>query len=109
MTTAAAPAMVAFLAFSAKPQSPRSMRAIFPTTAPAFEKGEQPSVDGPPASTASTTATTPEVTDGLPTAGPNAALPNWYAPAIVAGLVTFTSGLPNDSTAGRSAVTCAPS
>ena len=70
MITAAAPASVAFLAFKAKPQSPASTSAILPATAPALENGEQPSVDVPPASTASAAASTLPDTLGLPTVGP---------------------------------------
>src|SRR4051812_34854104 len=109
MTTPMAPASVALRAFTAKPHRPRSTRAIRPATAPALLSGLQPSVDVPPASTASTAATTLPETFGLPRTGPNAAVPNWSTPAIAAGLSIWTTGLPSDSTVGASAVTPGPS
>src|SRR3954468_14435526 len=109
MMVARAPAAVAFLAFCANPHTPRSTSAIRPATAAALVKGEQPSVEVPPvASTASTAATIGAATLGLPTAGPKAAVPNWYEPARLAGAGTPTVGLPNRSTAGTSPVTNEP-
>src|SRR5436190_17602351 len=105
MITASAPASVALRAFCAKPQSPRSTSAILPAIAAALVNGLQPSVDVPPISTASTAASTLPATFGCPIAGPNAAVPNWYAPAMLTGELTATVGLPNDSTFGTPAVT----
>src|SRR6187431_206243 len=105
MITPMAPASVAVRAFTAKPQSPRSTRAMRPATAPALVSGLQPSVDVPPTSTASTAATTrPEIV-GLLSGGPNAAVPNWRTPAIEGGLAIATTGLPNVSTDGEALVT----
>src|ERR1051325_8611282 len=109
MITPTAPAFVAFLALTAKPQVPRSTRAILPATAAAFVKAVQPSVvAGPAAFAASCALITGAVTLTLWMVGPKAAVPNWYAPAIEAGEMTRTSGLPSESTLGRSAVTAAP-
>src|SRR5215213_8535730 len=110
MITPTAPAFVAFLALTAKPQVPRSTSAMFPATAAALVKAVQPSVVASPAASAgSTAATTEAVTFELAMDGPKDAPPNWYAPAIAAGESTRTSGLPKESTLGKSAVTAAPS
>ena len=85
MMTPTAPAALAFRALTAKPQNPRSMSAMLPATAAALSNGEQPSVVVPAAGTAggaagsmaSTAGTTLACTLGLPSAGPNAAVPNW--------------------------------
>ena len=86
---------------------PRSISTILPATAPALEKGEQPSVVVPgvvPASTPSTAAIAGAVTLGLPIAGPKPAVPNWYVPASELGGLTSTAGLPKDSTFGTPAL-----
>ena len=77
MTAATAPAAWAFSTFSTKKHWPRSMRAIFPFTATAFEKAEHPSVDVDPiaASTGSSACTISPPTPGLVSAGPKAAPP----------------------------------
>src|SRR5688572_4865585 len=106
MIAATAPAAVALRALSANAHVPRSIRAMRPATAAALLNGLQPSVvAGPAASAASSTATTAAVTLGLPSGGPNAAVPNCSAPATADGGFTSTVGLPNTSTLGRAAVT----
>src|SRR3954452_22376337 len=105
MITACAPAAVALRAFCANPHRPRSTSAIFPEIAAALVNAEQPSVDVPPASTASSAATTFADTVGFPMAGPKAAVPNWKGPAIDAGVSTCTVGLPRTSTEGACSVT----
>src|SRR3954470_9920243 len=109
MTTPIAPASLALRALTAKPQRPRSTRAIRPATAAALVKGLQPSVDVPPTSTASTAAATLPDTFGLPMVGPKAAVPNCSTPAMLAGVSICADGLPSDSTDGAFAVTPAPS
>ena len=77
MITPMAPLSWAFLVFTAKPQVPRSMRAILPDTAAALVNGVvQPSVvEGPAAFAASSASTTSPVTPVGLSGGPKAAVP----------------------------------
>ena len=100
--------------FERNPHKPRSISAMFPATAVALVNGEQPSVVVPAGvvavagSAASTAATTFAETLGLPIGGPNAAVPNCSGPAMLAGELTCTRGLPNESTFGTPAITLPP-
>src|SRR5215213_7765150 len=105
MMTAIAPASCTILAFCVKPQVPRSTSAILPATAAALVKAEQASVvAGPAASDASAAATTGPVTPAALIGVPQpTAIPNWYTPAMEAGVRALTSVLPKERTLGKAA------
>src|ERR1700709_1833680 len=91
MSTAVAPAFWAFFTLTAKPQVPRSRRAILPVRLVVM--AEQPSVvEGPAASAGSRARATVPVTPGAGGKGPKVAVPTRKAPSA-AGARTVTSGV----------------
>ena len=109
MMTAIAPAFFALRALLVKLHEPRSINAMLPAMADALVSAEQPSVvDVPALSLGSSASTMLPVVPVAVTAGPNDAAPKSYLPAIDAGALIFSAGVPGAKTAGTSAVTCGP-